>query len=244
MAQDMGLGILGSGDTVFKRKFRWTMEFQGVCGIDGQYDIPPNFVKNANRPSLTIGETEINYLNGKMWIPGKGTPDTTQVTFFDVASQAGAQSISGLFTWLATVYDFTNATTLTQSSAQNVEGGYTAKVGILKMLDGCGEVIDGFAYLNPWPTTINFGELDYATEDECTIECTFRYRNFEYFTSNGRCSTDFYVYCAGCGTDGRPLPNLGNRSLESITSVSAAAKASTPDGGSGGAGNTVGSGNA
>lgn len=239
MAKDMGLGILGTGDTVFKRKFRWTMEFKGVCGIDKDLDIEPTFVKNANRPSLTIGETEINYLNGKMWIPGKGTPDTTQVTFFDVASKDGAKAISHLFTWLATVYNFTNSKTLTQSSAQNVAGGYTAQVGILKMLDGCGETIDGFAYLNPWPTTINFGELDYATEDECTIECTFRYRNFEYFTSNGRCSNEFVVYCAGCGTSGKPKPTNGSKTEESVGSNDLV----TNDAGSG-SGNTVGSGNA
>jgi hypothetical protein len=198
MATNMGLGVLGTGDSVFKRKFRWTMQFIGVCGIGGN-NIGAAYVKSANRPNLTIDEVEINYLNGKMWIPGKGTPDTTTVTYYDVASQEGSEAISQLFSWLGTVYNFTDSIRLTQSSAQNVAGGYTADAGILKMLDGCGEVIDGFIYLNPWPTSINFGELDYATNDECTVEVTLRYRNFEYFTSNGRCSNTFDVYCAGCG---------------------------------------------
>lgn len=216
MAQPMGLGVLGSGDTVFKRKFRWTMEFQGVCGIDSN-DISPTFVKATKRPTLSIEETPINYLNGIMYIPGKGTPDELTVNYYDVASKQGSEAIASLFGWLATVYDFTDSINLTQSSAQNVAGGYTANLGLLKMLDGCGELIDGFAYLNPWPKQINFGELDYGTNEECTVDCTFRYRNFEYFTSNGRCSNDFYVYCAGCGTDGTPLPSLGSKSLESIT---------------------------
>jgi len=209
MAQDLGLGVLGTGDSVFKRKFRWTMEFRGVCGYDA-INIDPAYVKSANRPNLTIDEVEINYLNGKMWIPGKGTPDTTSVTYYDVASQAGSQAISSLFTWLATVYNFTDAIKLTQSSAQNVRGGYTAKAGILKMLDGCGNVIDGFLYLNPWPTSINFGELDYATNDECTVEVTLRYRNFEYFTADGRCSNDFTVYCTGCGGGANSYPGAAN----------------------------------
>lgn len=196
-AQQMGLGLLGQADNIFKRKFRWTMEFRGVCGIKGA-TIESSFVKAANRPSLTIEETEINYLNGKMWIPGKGTPDTTQVTYYDIASGAGGNVIANLFTWLATVYNFTEPTTLTQSSKQNTRGGYTADEGVLTMLDGCGNKIDSFTYLSCWPTQINFGELDYSSNDECTIDVTLRYRNFVY-SPNSACSQAFPIYCAGCG---------------------------------------------
>jgi len=196
--QNMGLGDLGTGKTVFKRKFRWTMEFRGICG-DDELNIPPSYVKAANRPTLAIEEVAINYLHGIMYIPGKGTPDTTVVTYYDVASSAGSQSVSRLFTWLSTVYNFNDPIKLTMSSATNVFGSYTAKAGILRMLDGCGSVIDGFLYLAPWPTNIAFGELDYGTNDECTIDVTLRYRNFQYFTSDQECSNQFDVYCAGCG---------------------------------------------
>lgn len=200
MAQAMGLGKLGTSDSIFKRKFRWTMEFQGVCGIS-DLKIEPSFVKAANRPSLTIEETEINYLNGKMWIPGKGTPDTTQVTYYDIASIDGGDTVAALFTWLATVYNFTDPIGLSQSSKQSgptVRGGYTCDEGILTMLDGCGNTIDKFVYLDCWPTTINFGELDYSSNDECTIDVTLRYRNFKYIP-NELCAQDFAIYCSGCG---------------------------------------------
>jgi hypothetical protein len=199
MAQVMGLGLLGTADNIFKRKFRWTMEFQNICGLGR--NIASSFVKAANRPSLTIEETEINYLNGKMWIPGKGTPDTTQVTYYDIASTQGGDVIAGLFTWLATVYNFTDPIGLSQSSKQSsatVRGGYTAQKGVLNMLDGCGNTIDTFEYLDCWPTQINFGELDYSSNDECTIDVTLRYRNFKYIP-NSECAQDFKVYCAGCG---------------------------------------------
>jgi hypothetical protein len=204
MGQNMGLGLLGTSNSVFKRKFRWTMEFQGVCGID-TLKISPAFVKAANRPSLTIEETEINYLNGKMWIPGKGTPDTTQVTYYDIASVDGGEVVAGLFTWLATVYNFKDNEALTQSSKQGVAGGYTAQKGILTMLDGCGNEIDKFTYIDCWPTQINFGELDYSSNDECTIDVTLRYRNFEY-KPNTECGLDFDVYCAGCDGGNGAIP--------------------------------------
>jgi len=213
MAQLMGLGLLGQADNIFKRKFRWTMEFRGVCGIKTS-KIAPSFVKAANRPSLTIEETEINYLNGKMWIPGKGTPDTTQVTYYDIASGQGGNVVASLFTWLATVYNFTDPEGLTQSSKQNTTGGYTADEGVLTMLDGCGNAIDEFRYLSCWPTQINFGELDYSSNDECTIDLTLRYRNFVY-KSNSACAKDFRVFCAGCAPspmEGAPGDVLQNNS--------------------------------
>ena len=208
MATQMGLGLLGTADNIFKRKFRWTMEFFNVCR---QKYIAPSFVKAANRPSLTIEETEINYLNGKMWIPGKGTPDTTQVTYYDIASGEGGDVISSLFTWLATVYNFTDPIGLSQSSKQATVGGYTADEGVLTMLDGCGNTIDKFIYLDCWPTTINFGELDYSSNDECTIDVTLRYRNFQYIP-NSACAKDFDIYCAGCGTFDEKKPgSVGNQ---------------------------------
>lgn len=202
MAYQMGLGLLGSAGNIFKRKFRWTMEFQGVCGFSGR-KIAPSFVKAANRPSLTIEETEINFLNGKMWIPGKGTPDTTTVTYYDVASIQGGEVVSQLFTWLATVYNFTDDKGLSQSSkisGPQAQGGYTCDKGVLTMLDGCGEEIDRFEYLQCWPTQINFGELDYSSNDECTIDLTIRYRNFNYSVKNGQCAKTFKIFCAGCSS--------------------------------------------
>jgi hypothetical protein len=195
MAFAMGLGQLGTSSAVFKRKFRWTLEFVNVC-YNGSI-IPPSYVKAANRPSLTIEETEINYLNGKMWIPGKGTQDTTTVTYYDVASADAAESIRPLFVWLSTVYDFTDPVNLKQSSVTKRQGSYTAQYGALDMLDGCGNPIERFLYYDPWPTQINFGDLDYSSNDECTIELTLRYRNFEYI-SQGSCAPTFEPECGGC----------------------------------------------
>jgi hypothetical protein len=195
MAIQMGLGKLGTASTVFKRKFRWTMEFENVCYL-GQ-NVKPHFVKAANRPTLAIDETEINFLNGKMFIPGKGTPENTTVTYYDVASADAAADIGILFNWLATVYNFTNAQTLEQSSLKGAAGSYTAQYGVLTMYDGCGEAIDKFTYLDPWPTNMAFGDLDYSASEECTIELTLRYSNFEY-ESLGQCAPKPVPSCGGC----------------------------------------------
>ena len=71
----MGIGVIGQPDVVFKRKFRYTFEIQGFCNNQKNV-VPEYFVKVASRPNLEIEETEINFLNGKMWIPGKASWQT------------------------------------------------------------------------------------------------------------------------------------------------------------------------
>ena len=78
MPQLMGIGPIGtSNNVIFKRKFRWTFEVQDVCaGGNNLGNIPSSYVKLAARPNISFDETEINFLQGKMFIPGKATFET------------------------------------------------------------------------------------------------------------------------------------------------------------------------
>jgi T4-like virus tail tube protein gp19 len=186
---NMGLGGLGSPNLVFKRKFRWTFEVTTSTNDI----IPAYFVKMANRPTIEIGETEINFLNAKMFIPGKATWNTIEVTYYDIGN--GGPGISALYNWLATVYNFTNPTILSQSSKSSGPGGYGA-TGILNMYDGCGTPMETWTLNHMWPTNINFGELDYASSDEATIALTLRYSEANYVTLCG--GGQIKPACAGC----------------------------------------------
>jgi len=49
-----------------------------------------------------------------------------------------------------------------------------------------------------WPTAINFGELDYSSSEEATIELTLRYSDVKY---RSFCPAfDPFACCDGCGT--------------------------------------------
>jgi len=171
MAKQMGLGALGGSNLIIKRKFRWTFEVTNVCGSAGR-KVPESFVKLASRPNLTVEETEINFLHGKTWIPGKASWETITVTYIDVASNENQE----LYNWLASVYNFTDPVKLQMGSSRN---NYAA-VGNLTMYDGCGTALEQWTLNDLWPTAINFGELDFASSEEATIELTLRYSNVEY----------------------------------------------------------------
>lgn len=183
---NMGIGRLGDRDVIFKRKFRWTFEVQDICGLGGQI-IPPHYVKLASRPNLTFDETEINYLHGKTFLPGKGTWETITVTYIDVATQ----DAEPLYRWLASVYEFNNPVSLRMGNRNN-----WGATGILSLYDGCGVEIEQWSMKNLWPQSINFGDLDYASSDEVTIELTLRYDQVAY--ANYCPGFTFEACCDGC----------------------------------------------
>lgn len=175
--QTMGIGALGFENTKFKRKFRFTFEIQDVCG---NKNIPPGFVKTAARPSLTIEETEINWMHGKKWIPGKPAWEPITITYID-AHNPDDQDYQNVYSWLTTLYNvFERISTPQTKHRMASTGSDYAGTGILKLLDGCGGVMEEWELYDVWPTTVNFGEVDYGSSDECTIELSLRYSDVKY----------------------------------------------------------------
>jgi len=171
--QQMGLGKLGGSSIIFKRKFRWTFQVTSQCTAIGS--IPAYFVKLASRPNISFEETEINFLNAKDWIPGKATWETITVTYYDIASQ----DMKPLYNWLSSVYNF-SSTDQTKYAQMGTKKSDYACTGTLTMFDGSGNPLEEWTLNNMWPQAINFGDLDYSTSEESTIELTLRYSDVQY----------------------------------------------------------------
>ena len=184
---DMGIGLLGAPQTIIKRKFRYTMEFSGNWGF-----VPQHFVKIASRPHLEIDELELQFLNASTWIPGKGRWQPLNITYIDVA---GAD-MQGLYDWAATIYDFQkygNGTALPQSEREGWAG-----TGLLGLYDGCGTPIERWTLSGCFIQSINFGDLDYGSPDECTIELTIRFDKAKLESTT--CGVTPNGQCKGCAS--------------------------------------------
>lgn len=180
----MGIGRLGAPNLILKRKFRFTLEIYTPCG-----NIPQHYVKLAARPQLEIDETELNFLNAVTWVPGKGRWQPLSVTYLDVPDA----EMAGLYSWIATVYDFTNPITLTQSEKVSWAG-----TALLTMYDGCGNPLEYWLLGSVWPQSINFGDLDYGDSEVATIDLTLRFSEVTYASNCG--FRDVAACCSGCGT--------------------------------------------
>ena len=171
--RSMNIGLLGDSKIIIKRKFRYTLTIDTKCppttdSENGQSNghISEHFVKVASRPQLEIEEQELNFLNAVTWIPGKAKWQPLSVTYIDVCHS----EMESLYKWIATIYDFTDPTNLTQAEKSDWDG-----TAILTMFDGCGNPIERWTLGSVWPQSINFGDLDYASSEECTIDLTLRY---------------------------------------------------------------------
>ena len=189
----IGMGIGALGGATFKRKYRWTFQVTNIGGPTSTVGVGGQYVKVANRPQVEVEETEINFLNGKTWIPGKATFQSLSVTYYDVAASDGA--VQGLLNWVNRVYNFQDGKGdgiyATQANVAIDPTGNTGYAGIgkLSLLDGSGYNLETWTLYNCWPQSINFGDLDYSSSEECTIELTLRYSYAKYLN-----------YCA------KPLP--------------------------------------
>lgn len=183
---NMGINRLGDPSITFKRKFRWTFAVKPLCGTG---DIDPWFVKVASRPNLSVDETEMNFLNEKMWIPGKVTYETMTVTYIDVSAKE--PSSANLYRWLGSVFQFWNPN---RKMGTNVNQ-YGASASLM-LYDGCGNGIERWDFADIWPQAINFGDLDMSSSDTVDIELTLRYSKFTYTSLCG--NVGFAECCAGC----------------------------------------------
>lgn len=189
--RNMGLGALGMGGAALKRKFRWTLTISPKCAT-GKYAgnglIGPNFCKVAARPNYDIEETELNFLNAKTWIAGKLTWQAITATFVD----ASALEIQNLYIWIGQNARLDDNLKFWQGTSFN---DYAASAELI-LYTGCGQPMEAWLIDNVWPQAVNFGELDYTSAEEVTIELTLRYDSVKYFSFCPQ--VQFFSCCSPC----------------------------------------------
>lgn len=140
-----------------KRKFRWVLAIEGIDAF---------LLKSASRPSITIGETEIPYINSRRYIAGKHSFDNLSVSLHDPIAPSAAQQV---MEWIRT-----------HSESVSGRAGYADfyKRDIqLKMLDPVGTVVELWDIKGAFITQANFGDLDYSAEEPTDIQLTLRFDN-------------------------------------------------------------------
>lgn len=138
------------------RQNKWILEWDGI----DQYT-----VRAFARPNLSFGEVVLEYINTKRYFQGKFEWQTVSLTLIDPIAPSATQKI---MEWVRAGYE--NVTGRTGYKEM-----YVAKNFKLKMLDGPGAVVQMWEFINPFPTSVDFGTLDYGTPDPAQIVITLRY---------------------------------------------------------------------
>ncbi len=140
-----------------KRKFRWVFAIEGIDAF---------LMKTAARPSVTIGETEIQYINSRRYLAGKSSFEAITVTLHDPIAPSGAQQV---MEWVRT-----------HSETVSGRAGYAdfyKRDCQIKMLDPVGTVVELWDMKGCFLTNANFNDLSYEDEAPVEISLTIRFDN-------------------------------------------------------------------
>ena len=140
-----------------KRKNRFILTFPSSLGINSWY------VESTSRPQVTIGATEIPFLNTSTFVAGRFNWNTINVTFRDPIGPSAAQA---LMEWV-------------RLHAESVTGrmGYAAgykKDITLQLLDPTGVVVEKWIMVGTLLSDVDFQGLGYGEDGLATIQATLR----------------------------------------------------------------------
>ena len=140
-----------------KKKNRFILTFPSELGINEWY------VESTSRPKITIGTTEIPFLNTKRYVASKYEWGTITVTFRDPIGPSAAQA---LMEWV-------------RLHAESVTGrmGYAAgykKDITLQLLDPTGVVVEKWILVGTFLSDVDFQGLGYGEDGLVTIQATLR----------------------------------------------------------------------
>ena len=139
------------------RKNRFLIRFPSDFGIQEWW------VSNAVRPTITINETEIQFLNTSTYVAGRYNWEQINITLRDPIGPSASQAV---MEWV-------------RLHAESVNGrmGYAVsyKRDIqIEMLDPTGVTVSLWILKNAQVNSVNFGDLSYEDDSLSTIELQIR----------------------------------------------------------------------
>jgi hypothetical protein len=154
------------GNTVdfYDKAFTWEPKYQHKFVLKTQDLIPAFLIKTAAKPSMTNGEVVLDHINVKRKLKGKSAWNSIAITIYDAIVPSAAQAV---MEWVR----------LHHESATGRDG-YSSlykKDLILHSLSPLGEVIEEWQIKGAYLQEVNFGSLDWSSEDVVMIDATLNY---------------------------------------------------------------------
>tara|TARA_Y100001963_G_scaffold117872_1_gene164062 strand:- start:335 stop:823 length:489 start_codon:yes stop_codon:yes gene_type:complete len=152
--------LVDANDVMFtpfepKIKHRYIMQIDGV---------PAYLIKTANRPQITFEEVQLDHMNVRRWVKGKGVWQQMQITLYDPVVPSAAQAV---MEWVR----------LSHESVTGRDGysDFYKKDVTFQVLGPVGDVVEEWKLKGTWIQDAQFGDLDFASSDPVDITVTLRY---------------------------------------------------------------------
>ena len=140
-----------------KRKNRWIFALEGIDSF---------LIKTAARPSISIEEQTISYMNSKRYMAGLASFETLALTLHDPIAPSGAQQV---MEWVRTHFE--------SVSGRAGYADFYKRDCQLKLVDPVGTVIELWDIKGCFLTNAGFGDVSYEDGGMMEVSLTLRFDN-------------------------------------------------------------------
>lgn len=157
------------------RQYRWFIDFGGGGNLNGSVYT----LKKCDKPKFKVGTIQHKYLNHYFNFPGRVEWQDIKLTFAGVRGTEDAGK---------KLYDIlkscnyilpTLATGITAAERKTLDRGMLiASIGTavkITQIGAAGDEIERWTLTNPFFTDVDFGTLDYGSDEIVEVTCTLKY---------------------------------------------------------------------
>jgi hypothetical protein len=171
-----------------KRSFRFVMTFGGsTTGGTSDSEIHQYFVKMAKKPSFTVSNVQHQFVAHTFNFPGRLAWDPVEVTFVDPINPDASNALINVLA--KSGYQLPTDGQRPGPSFNSISRlGATQALGQprITQIDGNGQDVDEWTLWNAWIERVDFGQLDYGSEEMVNVVTSIRYDYASYkHGSNG-----------------------------------------------------------
>ena len=153
-----------------KRKFRFTVEIQGINAAQGGAAIW--YAKTVSKPSFQIAAAEHKYLNHTFYYPGSVSWQDVSLTLVDPVDPDMAATLSEMIE-VAGYSPPTDSNSLTSMSKAKAAGALGTV--IITQIDSDGAPLETWTLWNSFITELKYGDLEYGGDDLTEVSVTLKY---------------------------------------------------------------------
>jgi hypothetical protein len=167
------------------RQYRWVVNFGASELTAGTLDDLVYALKKVDKPKAKVGEITHKYLNHFFYYPGRLEWETINMTFAAMTQPSATELVNNVL--IGAGYGVptgpigtANLASIGKRKFSNMIGG---KVDI-SQINPDGDIVETWRINNPFFTSVQFGSLDYGSEEIVEITCTVRYDWAQLITIN------------------------------------------------------------
>ena len=153
-----------------KRKFRFTVEFQGIQAAQGGAALW--YAKTVSKPSFTVNAAEHKYLNHTFFYPGAVTWQDVSLTLVDPVEPDMAATLSDIIvqSGYSPPTDANDLGTMSKAKAAGALGQV-----IITQIDSDGNPLETWTLWNSFVTELKYGDLAYGDDELTEMSVTLKY---------------------------------------------------------------------